>query len=113
MSEDNSVPATPRRRYLPLLHRVAGLNAILLVLAVGVTIAVLDPTRVSSVRVDGEIVLLVVVLAMAVALNVYILRRVVGPLQTLTALARRVDLTGEGERMPQLTASSEAGELAV
>jgi two-component system, NarL family, sensor histidine kinase UhpB len=113
MSDKNSVPATPRRRYLPLLHRVAGLNAILLVLAVGITIAVLDPTRVSSFRVDGEIVLLVVLLAVAVAVNVYVVRRFVGPVQTLTALARRVDLTGEGERMPAVAVPSEAGELAL
>src|SRR5471032_1816385 len=109
MSHENSVPATPRRRYLPLLHRVAGLNAILLVLAVVATIVVLDPTRVSSFRVDGEIVLLVA----AVAVNVYVVRRFVGPVQTLTALARRVDLTGEGERMPAVAVPSEAGELAL
>ena len=114
MSDDeNSVPPTPRRQYVPLLHRVAGLNAILLVLAVGVTIVVLDPTRVSSFRVDGEIVLLVVLLAVAVAVNVYVVRRFVGPVQTLTALARRVDLTGEGERMPARAVRSEAGELAL
>jgi two-component system sensor histidine kinase UhpB len=113
MSDKNSMPATPRRRYLPLLHRVAGLNAILLVLAVSVTIAVLDPTRVSSFRVDGEIVLLVVLLAVAVAVNVYVVRRFVGPVQSLTALARRVDLTGKGERMPAVAVRSEAGELAL
>jgi two-component system sensor histidine kinase UhpB len=113
MSDENSVPAPPRRRYLPLLHRVAGLNAILLVLAVGVTIVVLDPTRVSSFRVDGAIVLLVVLLAVAVAVNVYVVRRFVGPVQSLTALARRVDLTGEGERMPAVAARSEAGQLAL
>lgn len=112
MSDENSVPAT-RRRYLPLLHRVAGVNAILLVLGVGATIVVLDPTRVASFRVDAEIVLLVVVLAVAVALNVYILRRVVGPVQMLTALAGRVDLTAGGERMPAPTTRSEAGELAL
>jgi two-component system sensor histidine kinase UhpB len=113
MSDENSVPATPRRRYLPLLHRVAGLNAILLVLAVGVTIAVLDPTRVSSFRVDEVGVLLVAVLVLAVALNVYLVRRIVAPVQTLTALARRVDLTAEAERMPGAAVRSEAGELAL
>lgn len=113
MSDENSVPATPRRRYVPLLRRVAGLNAILLVFAVGVTIAVLDPTRVSLVRVDEEGLLLVAVLVSAVALNVYLVRRIVTPVQTLTALARRVDLTGEGERMPGPALRSEAGELAL
>jgi two-component system sensor histidine kinase UhpB len=113
MSDENSVPATQRRRYLPLLYRVTGLNAILLVLSVGFTIAVLDPARVSSVRLDEEGVLLVAVLVLAVALNVYLVRRIVAPVATLTALARRVDLTGEGERMPAPAVQSEAGELAL
>jgi two-component system sensor histidine kinase UhpB len=113
MSDENSVPTAPRRRYLPLLHRVAGLNAILLVFAVGVTILVLDPTRVSSFRVDEVGVLLVAVLMLAVAFNVYLVRRIVAPVQTLTALARRVDLTAEAERMPAAAVRSEAGELAL
>lgn len=113
MSDDTHVRDSPRRRYLPLLHRVAGLNAVLLVLAVAVTIVVLDPTRVSSFRVDEEAVLLVVALIVAVVLNVYLVRRIVGPVQTLTALARRVDLTGDAERMPPLAETSEAGQLAL
>jgi two-component system sensor histidine kinase UhpB len=112
MSDENSVPPNLQHRYIPLLQRVAGLNAILLVIAVGVTIAVLDPTRVSSFRIDEEAVLLLVVLVLAVALNVYLVRRFVAPVQALTALARRVDLTGDGERMPALQPRSEAGELA-
>jgi two-component system sensor histidine kinase UhpB len=113
MSDETHVRDSPRRRYLPLLHRVASLNAVLLVLAVAVTIVVLDPTRVSSFRVDEEAVLLVVALIVAVALNVYLVRRIVGPVQTLTALARRVDLTGDAERMPPLAETSEAGQLAL
>jgi two-component system sensor histidine kinase UhpB len=95
-----------------LLPRIAGLNALLLVVAVGTTILVLAPGRVSSVRIDEEGALVALVLALAVALNVYLVRRVVGPVQTLTALARRVDLTGGGERMPVGAPASEAGELA-
>ena len=100
MSDENSVPATPRRRYLPLLHRVAGLNAILLMLAVAChdRRARPDPRLVVPCgrggRAAGR------VLAVAVALNVYLVRRIVSPVQTLTALARRVDLTAEAERMP-------------
>ena len=45
--------------------------------------------------------------------NLYLLRRVVRPLQALTALARRVDLAGPGERMPGAEPTSEAGELAL
>jgi two-component system, NarL family, sensor histidine kinase UhpB len=112
-SDENPVPAVSQRRYVPLLYRVAGLNAALLALAVGVTVAVLDPTRVSSFRWDEAGVLLVIVLVVAVFLNVYLVRRVVAPLQKLTALARRVDLTGDPERMPAPAAWSEAGELTL
>jgi two-component system sensor histidine kinase UhpB len=112
MSDENNPPGRLRQRYVPLLHRVAGLNATLLVLAVALTILVLDPTRVSTFRVDAEGVLLLVVLSLAVALNVYLVHRVVRPVQDLTALARRVDLTGGGERMPEAPTNSEARELA-
>jgi two-component system sensor histidine kinase UhpB len=101
-----------RRRYLPLLSRIAALNALLLVVAVVATILVLAPGRVSTVRVDGEGALVALVVLLAVALNVYLVRRIVRPVQTLTALARRVDLSGQGERMPVAAPASEAGELA-
>src|SRR5205823_5126153 len=78
--------ASGRRRYLPLLPRIAGLNALLLVVAVGATILILAPGRVSSVRVDGEGALVALVLVLAVALNVYLVRRIVRPVQKLTAL---------------------------
>ncbi len=112
-SNENSLAALSRRRYVPLLYRVAGLNAVLLALAVGVTITVLDPARVSGFRLDEEGVLLVVVLVFAVILNVYLVRRIVAPVQNLTELARRVDLTGEAERMPTPASWSEAGELTL
>jgi two-component system sensor histidine kinase UhpB len=100
------------RRYLPLVYRVAGLNALLLVAAVVVTLVVLAPQKFSSFAVD-EGVVLVAALVLVALLNLMVLRRVVGPLTALTALARRVDLTGPGERMPAAAASSEAGELAL
>jgi hypothetical protein len=87
------------RRYLPLVYRVAGLNALLLVAAVVVTLVVLAPQKFSSFAVD-EGVVLVAALVLVALLNLMVLRRVVGPLTALTALARRVDLTGPGERMP-------------
>ena len=113
MNGKTPAPERPaRQRYIPLLHRVAGLNALLLVVAVGVTIVVLAPGRVSSFRVDEEGVALIVALLIVVALNVYLVRRIVAPVQALTALARRVDLADHGERMPVSTRASEAGELA-
>jgi two-component system sensor histidine kinase UhpB len=45
--------------------------------------------------------------------NLLLLRRVVRPLEALTALARRVDLARPGERMPGAAPTSEAGELAL
>ena len=114
MNGNSSVPERPgRRRYVPLLYRVAAVNALLLVVAVGVTIVVLDPDRVSSFRVDAEGAAVIVGLLLVVAINIYLVRRVVGPVQALTALARRVDLADQGERMPVSAPASEAGELAL
>ena len=113
MNGNGSVPERARRRrYIPLLYRVAGVNVLLLVVAVAVTIIVLDPDRVSSFRVDAEGAALIVALLLVVAINVFLVRRLVGPVQALTALARRVDLSGHGERMPVSEPASEAGELA-
>jgi two-component system sensor histidine kinase UhpB len=95
-----------------LLYRVALVNALALVLVVAVTIAVLDPDRVSSFGIDEEGALVLLLVLVVVLVNVYLLRRIVGPVQGLTALARRVDLTGRGERMPVPAAASEATELA-
>ena len=100
-----------RRRYVPLFHRVAGVNALLLIAAVAVTIVVLAPRKISSFASD-EALVLILALALVVLLNLYLLRRVVGPLQAVTALARRVDLAVPGERMPTTAPASEAGELA-
>ena len=112
MTAEPSPPAR-RRRYVPLLYRVAGVNALLLIIVVVVTIAVLAPSRVSTLRTDGEIIVIGVALVLVVALNVYLVRRVVRPLEALTALARRVDLTEPGQRMPPASPTSEAGELSI
>ena len=98
---------------MPLLYRVAGVNALLLFVAVVVTIAVLAPKRVSSLHTDEEAIVLGVALVLVVALNVYLVRRVVRPLVALTELARRVDLTAPGQRMPAASPTSEAGELTI
>jgi two-component system, NarL family, sensor histidine kinase UhpB len=113
MNGNSSVPERPgRRRYLPLLYRVAGVNVLLLLVAVAVTIVVLAPDRVSSFGVDAEGAALIIALLLVVAINVYLVRRLVGPVQALTALARRVDLSDHCERMPVSDPASEAGELA-
>src|ERR1700722_15613204 len=101
-----------RRNYVPLAYRVAAMNAVLLVTAVVVTLLVLEPRKFSTVAVD-EAVVLAVALALVAFVNLMVLRRVVRPLEALTALARRVDLAQPGERMPGAEPTSEAGELAL
>ena len=97
---------------MPLVYRVAGVNALVLLAAVAVTLVVLAPRKLSSFAVD-EAAVLAGALVLVALVNLLVLRRIVRPLETLTALARRVDLTRPGARMPGATASSEAGELAL
>lgn len=114
MKSGASKPVPTRtRHYLSLFQRVAGMNALLLVAAVGVTIVILAPERISSFAVNEEVVVLIAALALVALVNLYLLRRVLGPLQALTALARRVDLVNPGQRMPGAQPTSEAGELAL
>jgi len=100
------------RRYVPLVYRVAGMNAVLLVAAVVVTLLVLAPRKLSMFALD-EAVILLAALGLVALVNLMILRRVVRPLEALTALARRVDLLGPGERIPHAEPTSEAGELSL
>jgi two-component system, NarL family, sensor histidine kinase UhpB len=102
-----------RGRYFSLLQKVAAINALLLIVAVAVTILVLAPAKVSSFAADEEVAVVIAAVAVVVFVNVYLLRHVVGPVQALTELARRVDLTNPGRRMPSATPTSEAGELAL
>jgi two-component system sensor histidine kinase UhpB len=111
-------PADPLARgrsrggYVPLVYRVAGINAGLLLAAVLVTLLVLDPHKLSRVALDEAIVLAAALTLVGIG-NLLVLRRVVGPLSQLTELARTVDLARPGTRMPDATADSEAGELAL
>jgi two-component system sensor histidine kinase UhpB len=117
MSSQTSRPADggrPRRRYVPLLHRVVSINVLLLIASVVLTIIVLVPGHESSARLDEEGVVLLVTVALAILVNVLLLRRVVRPLQQLTGLARTVDLTDTRPRLlPEAAPTSEAGELAL
>lgn len=106
-------PGQPKHRYASLFRRIATVNALVVVAAVIATTAVLARHRLSSLAVDEEIAVLVVALAAIVAVNLYLLRRVIRPLQALTALARRVDLMDPGQRLPNAQPNSEAGELAL
>jgi two-component system, NarL family, sensor histidine kinase UhpB len=95
------------RRYLSLFHRVAGINALLLLVAVGLTIVILVPGHEASYRINEEGIVLVVAVILVVVLNLVLVRRVVGPVQRLTARARDVDLAATDAEP-----TSEAGELA-
>ena len=97
---------------MPLVYRVAGLNAGLLIAAVIVTLIVLSPDKLSSVAAD-EAAVLILSLALVAVVNLIVLRRVMGPIAELTALARRVDLNQPGMRMPHAAPVSEAGELSL
>jgi two-component system, NarL family, sensor histidine kinase UhpB len=100
------------RKYLPLTYRVAGVNAIVLIATVVVTVVVLAPRKFGSVEV-GEVAVLIAALLVVGVANFLMLRWIVRPLEALTALARRVDLSRPGERMPDAHVTSEAGELAL
>jgi two-component system sensor histidine kinase UhpB len=91
---------------------VVATNALLLVAACLVTILVLSPRTISSFAL-GEAVVLVIALALVALVNVLLVRRAVAPLQALNALARRVNLSNPGQRIPGAEPTSEAGELAL
>jgi two-component system sensor histidine kinase UhpB len=110
---DPGLPSTAGRRYVPLLYRVAAINALLLAAAVALTIALLAPGKVSVLALDEELAVVLGAVALVVLANVYLLRRVVGPVQALTAFARQVDYSTLGQRMPGAAPTSEAGELAL
>ncbi len=55
-----------QRRYLPLIYRVAGLNALLLAVAVVLTLVVLAPQKFSSVAAEEAIVLIAALMLVTV-----------------------------------------------
>src|SRR3954453_13677650 len=80
-------------------RRVAALNAAVVVGACVVTILVLSPGKLHSFA-ASEALVLAGSLLLVVVINLVLLRRALGPLEALTALARRVDLTRPGQRVP-------------
>jgi two-component system sensor histidine kinase UhpB len=86
---------------------------LLLLVAVTVTILILVPGHQSSFRLNEEGVALALAVAAVVLLNLYLLRRVVRPIQQLTIVARTVDLSNPRPPLPEAQPNSEAGELAV
>jgi two-component system, NarL family, sensor histidine kinase UhpB len=108
----NVAESPGRPRYTPLIRKVAATNALVLLVACLLTILVLSPHKIASFATD-EAVLLGCALAVVIAINVLLLRRAFAPLGALIALARRVDLTRPGQRVPVERRDSEASELAL
>lgn len=106
-----SEPEPSSGRYTPLFRRVAALNAAVVAGACVVTILVLSPRKIHSFA-ASEAVVLAASLALVVVINLVLLRRALRPLEALTALARRVDLTRPGQRVPVDGYRSEVSELA-
>src|SRR5439155_6449530 len=99
--DDHSTGRGSRRgRYVPIFHRLAALNALVVLGAVALTIVVLAPRKLSALSIDGEAAVLVGAVGLVVLVNVLLLRRVIRPLQALTEQARRVDLARPAVRMP-------------
>lgn len=110
----NIVPVRrTRRRYLSLLYRVAGINVVLVLVAVGATIVVLVPGHEASYRIDEEGVAVLATVVFVVVLNLFLLQQVVRPLRRLTAVARTVDLSEPVPALAEAQPDSEAGELAM
>lgn len=99
-----------RRRYLPLFGRIVLANAVVLLAASFAIFVVVSPSRISELTTDE---VLIATLLLVTIVNVVMVRRVVVPLQKLTALARQVDPAEPGTRFPGAGARSEAGELAL
>jgi two-component system, NarL family, sensor histidine kinase UhpB len=104
--------APRRRRYVPIFQRLAALNALVVLVAVCSTVLVLAPHRLSGLKVDEEAGVLVGALVLIVLVNLLLLERVVRPLRSLSAFARKVDLAHPNERLPDAEPTSEVGELA-
>jgi two-component system sensor histidine kinase UhpB len=98
-----------RRRYLPLFARIVLANLLVLAVACVIVVAV-SPHRISGLTADE---VLVATLFCVTLVNVVLVRRIVLPLQQLTALARGIDPARPGVRFAEATAASEAGELAL
>ncbi|GAB2867176.1 histidine kinase [Actinocorallia aurea] len=83
----------------PLFWRLFLSNG--LVFAAGTLVLALSPATVSAPVVWREVPVLLVGLALILALNGYLLRRGLAPLDQLTAVMQRVDLLRGGDRLPE------------
>jgi two-component system sensor histidine kinase UhpB len=99
------------RRYVPLVWRVFGLNAAVLVAAVVLTVVILPPHVLSAPETEEEIAILLASLCLMLAVNLFLLRHSFAPLRRLTEVMREVDLLRPGQRVPVEASASEVMEL--
>jgi two-component system sensor histidine kinase UhpB len=98
-------------RYVPLVWRVFGLNAAVLIAAVVLTVVILPPHVLAAPAAEEEIAILLGSVCVMLAINLLLLRHAFAPLGRLTDLMRRVDLLRPGQRVPPDASASEVKEL--
>jgi two-component system sensor histidine kinase UhpB len=99
------------KRYVPLVWRVFGLNAAVLIVAVVLTVVILPPHVLAAPAAEEEIAVLLVSVCLMLAANLLLLRHAFAPLGRLTDLMREVDLLRPGQRVPVEPSASEVMEL--
>lgn len=109
-------PGTRERHLLEpyprLFWRVFAINAAVLALACALAVVVFSPGTFSSPVALKELGIFVGALAVMVAANLLLTRRITAPLEDLVALMRRVDPLHPGVRVGVRGGPSEAAELA-
>jgi two-component system sensor histidine kinase UhpB len=98
--------------YPRLFWRLFGANAAVLALACAVAVVVFSPGTFSSSEALKEVGIFGGAVAIMVAVNLLVTRRIVAPLEQLVALMRRVDPLAPSERVRVGGGPSEATELA-
>ena len=102
----------PLERYRRLFWRVFVVNALVLGLSSALAVVVFSPGAFSSPVALKELAIFAGALAVMVAANLLLTRRMVAPLEELVALMRRVDPLHPGARVHVGGGPSEATELA-
>lgn len=96
---------------MPLVWRVFGLNAAILIAAVVLTVVVLPPHVLAAPAAEEEVAILLLSICLMLALNLLLLRHAFAPLRRLTETMRKVDLLRPGQRVPVEASASEVMEL--
>jgi hypothetical protein len=101
-----------RPRYTSLFWRIFAGNAVVLAGACFVAVLIFSPGAVDSPVVTSELLIFAGALVVMVAVNLFVTRRMVAPLEDLVRVMRRVDPVKPGSRVSVGGGPSEATELA-